>query len=119
MPHTIVTDTETIEQIIQDAVEGVLMTRVPDALREAQKPEWMRPEQVEQRFGLTKRQLTYMRNNGNVEYTQRGRRILYKVESIEAWIEAGRVTPKNPPQDMNASSNEGTHTTNKKSPDRG
>lgn len=118
MPHTIVTDTETLHEILEDAVEGVITTRLGDALREAQKPEWMRPEQVEQRFGLTKRQLTYMRNNGNVEYTQRGRRILYRVESIEAWIEAGRVTPKNPPQDVNASSNEGMHT-NKKSPDRG
>ena len=76
MPNTTVTDT--LHEILEDAVEGML-TR----LGEAQTPVWMRPEQVEQRFVLTKRQLTYMRSRGNVEHMQRRGRLSYEASSTE------------------------------------
>jgi hypothetical protein len=81
MPHTIVTDT--LHKILEDAVEGVITSRLGKALRGPQTPVWMRPEQVEQRFGLTKRQLTYMRSRGNAEHTQRRTRLSYEASSTE------------------------------------
>ena len=93
----IVTDPDTLRQAVSEAVEQVLLSKVPNAIREAKKPEWARKEYVKERFGWTDRQLTYLRNQGRVEYTQHGRRILYHVPSLERYIEKGRVKPRNGP----------------------
>jgi hypothetical protein len=93
----IVTDRETLESAVTDAVRRVMLGAVPAVLREADKPEWMSRDQVCETYGLTPRQLTYMRNNGRIEYTQHGRRILYNRESIEHWIEEGRVKARSGP----------------------
>ena len=89
----IVTDPDTLHQALSEAVEQVLLDKVPDAIREANQPEWLSRESVCKRYDLTPRQLTYMRNKGRVEYTQHGRRILYNRASLETWIDEGRVYP--------------------------
>lgn len=93
----IVTDRETLETTVANVIARVMMERVPDVLREAEKPEWMSRDQVCQTYGLTPRQLTYMRNNGRITYTQHGRRILYERQSLEEWIEEGRVKARSGP----------------------
>lgn len=90
----IVTDRESLNSAVTDAVRKAMLQTVPDAVREATAPEWLSREEVCERYGLTPRQLTYMRNQRSVEFTQHGRRILYSRESLEAWIDAGRVRPK-------------------------
>ena len=75
-----------------------MLNTVPDALREATAPEWLGRDEACQRYGLTPRQLTYMRTNRSIEFTQHGRRILYNRESLERWIDEGRVTPQREPQ---------------------
>jgi len=87
----IVTDRQTLEETVAEVVQRVVLERVPDAIREANQPEWLSRESVCERYDLTPRQLTYMRNNGRVEYTQHGRRILYNRESLDQWIDEGRV----------------------------
>lgn len=93
----IVTDRETLESTLADVVRRVMLRSVPDVLREAEKPEWMSRDQACETYGLTPRQLTYMRNNGRITYTQHGRRILYERESLEKWIEEGRVKARSGP----------------------
>ena len=94
MPEPIiVTDRQTLESTVENVVQRVMLQRVPDAIREANQPEWLSRESVCKRYDLTPRQLTYMRNKGRVEYTQHGRRILYNRASLETWIDEGRVYP--------------------------
>ena len=68
-----------------------MLQHVPDALREADKAEWLHPDTVKERYGLTNRQLQYLRDNERVTYSQHGRRIWYQRESIEAYFDEGRV----------------------------
>lgn len=89
----IVTDRETLNQTVAEAVREAMLNTVPAALREASAPEWLSRDEVCERYGLTPRQLTYMRTNRSVEFSQHGRRILYCRESLEEWIDNGRVTP--------------------------
>lgn len=89
----IVTDSETLNSAVAEAVREAMLATVPDAVREATAPEWLSREEVVERYGITSRQLTYMRSKRSIEYTQHGRRILYKRESLEEWIEEGRVEP--------------------------
>ncbi len=90
----IVTDAETLRATIDAAVQQAIAQQVPAAIQEANAPDWLTGTAVEQRYGLSANQLTYMRGKASVEYTQHGRRILYKRESVERWIDEGRVTPK-------------------------
>lgn len=91
----VVTEPESLREIVGRAVERAMIEHVPDAIREASAPEWMGRDAVCERYGLTPRQLTYMRDKNAVEYTQHGRRILYNRESLEGWIEEGRVKTRN------------------------
>lgn len=90
----IVTDDKTINAVVERAVKKAMLQTVPEAVREATAPEWLSREEVCERYGLTSRQLTYMRSKRSVEFSQHGRRILYNRESLENWIEEGRVTTK-------------------------
>lgn len=99
MPDTpvIVTDRATLEDVIESAVDERLSERLPEALEEAQKPEWAQKEYVKNRFGWTDRQLQYLRDNNRIEYSKRGRRILYHVPSLEEYLDKGRVRPSSGP----------------------
>lgn len=89
----IVTDRDSLHTAVAEAVRKAMLETVPDAVREATAPKWLSREEVCDRYGLTPRQLTYMRSQRSVEYTQHGRRILYSRASLEEWIDEGRVRP--------------------------
>ena len=91
----IVTEREQIEEAVSNAVRRTMLATVPNAIREANTPEWLGRDEVCQRYGLTPRQLTYMRGQRSIEFTQHGRRILYNRKSLERWIDEGRVESKN------------------------
>jgi len=99
MPDTpvIVTDEQTLRETVQEAVDARLEARLPEALEEAQRQEWAGKEYVKERFGWTDRQLQYLRNEGRIDYSKRGRRILYHVPSLEEYLEKGRVRPSSGP----------------------
>ncbi|TQE99007.1 MAG: helix-turn-helix domain-containing protein [Spiribacter salinus] len=90
----IVTEEEKINSAVAKAVRQAMLETLPAAVREATAPEWLSREEVVERYGITSRQLTYMRSKRSIEYTQHGRRILYRRASLEEWIDEGRVTPK-------------------------
>ena len=91
----IVTEENMLNRAVAEAVQQAMLQTVPDALREATAPEWLGRDEVCQRYGLTPRQLTYMRGQRSIEFTQHGRRILYNRKSLERWIDEGRVESKN------------------------
>lgn len=99
MPDTpvIVTDEQTLREAIEEAVDARLQERLPEALEEATRQEWAGKEYVKDRFGWTDRQLQYLRDEGRIEYSKRGRRIMYHVPSLEEYLEKGRVRPKSGP----------------------
>lgn len=92
--HIIVTDRDSLERAVAKAVRRVIAEVVTEAVREAHAPEWLSREEVCERYGLTARQLTYMRTKRSVEFSQHGRRILYSRDSLEQWIDEGRVNTK-------------------------
>jgi hypothetical protein len=87
----IVADEETLREALTDAIRESMIEHVPDAIKEAQKAKWLHRDDVKQRYGLTDRQLQYLRDENKITYSQRGRRIWYLRESVEAYFEEGRV----------------------------
>lgn len=99
MPDTpvIVTDEQTLRETIREAVDDRLAERLADALEEARKPEWGSKEYVKDKFGYSDRQLQYLRNKGRIEYSKRGRKIMYNIPALERYLEKGRVRPSSGP----------------------
>lgn len=94
MPDTddiIVADRETLSDALTETIRESMLKHVPDAIKEAQKAKWLHRDDVKQRYGLTDRQLQYLRDENKVTYSQRGRRIWYLRESVEEYFEEGRV----------------------------
>lgn len=90
----IVADGDILRDALTDAIRESMLEHVPDAIKEAQKAKWLHRDDVKQRYGLTDRQLQYLRDENKITYSQRGRRIWYLRESVEEYFEEGRVDAK-------------------------
>jgi hypothetical protein len=90
-PEIIVAERDALQEAVADVVRTVMLEDAPAALREAMKSKWLHRDEAKDRYGLTDRQLQYLRDNQKVTYTQRGRRIWYLRESLEDYFEEGRV----------------------------
>lgn len=90
----IVADGDILRDALTDAIRESMLEHVPDAIKEAQKAKWLHRDDVKQRYGLTDRQLQYLRDENKITYSQRGRRIWYLRESVEDYFEEGRVDAK-------------------------
>lgn len=93
----IVTDEQTLRSTIEEVLDARLQERLPEALEEANRQEWGDKEYVKDRFGYSDRQLQYLRDHDRVEYSKRGRKILYHIPSLEEYLEKGRVRPSSGP----------------------
>jgi len=93
MPDTpiVVAEGDTLRDAVADVVRDAMVDAVPDAIQEAQKSKWLHRDEVKDQYGLTDRQLQYLRDEKEVTYTQRGRRIWYLRKSVEKYFEEGRV----------------------------
>jgi len=93
MPKTpiVVAEGDTLRDAVAEVVRDAMVDAVPDAIQEAQKSKWLHRDEVKDQYGLTDRQLQYLRDENKVTYTQRGRRIWYLRESVEQYFEEGRV----------------------------
>lgn len=91
----VVAESETLRDAVADVVRETMIEAVPEAIQEAQKSKWLHRDEVKDQYGLTDRQLQYLRDNKKVTYSQRGRRIWYLRESVEKYFEEGRVNAEN------------------------
>lgn len=87
----VVTGRDEIRNIIEEVVQHQVLESAPRALREALKSKWLHRDEVKEKYGLTDRQLQYLRDEKKVTYSQHGRRIWYLRESVEEYFEEGRV----------------------------
>jgi 5-bromo-4-chloroindolyl phosphate hydrolysis protein len=92
----VVVESETLRDTVADVIRDVMVDAVPDAIQEAKKAKWLHRDEVKEEYGLTDRQLQYLRDENRVTYSQHGRRIWYLRESIEEYFEEGRVDAEEP-----------------------
>ena len=91
MSDVIVAEPDELESTLEKVVKRIMLNHVPEAMRKADLPEWLSREQAKDRYGLTNRQLTYLRQKRRVEYSKHGRQIFYNRESMDAYFEEGKV----------------------------
>ncbi|MCS4174574.1 hypothetical protein [Salinibacter ruber] len=87
----LVTERDEIRNVIAEVVRREVVKNAPEALREVLKSKWLHRNEVKDKYGMTDRQLQYLRDNNEITYSQHGRRIWYLRKSVEEYFEEGRV----------------------------
>lgn len=79
------------EEILVRTVDKVLANRIPQIMRQANRKEYLTTGEVEELTGLSSRAQKYHRDCRNLSYSQEGRKIIYRTEDVEKFIEDRRV----------------------------
>lgn len=89
----ILTDTETLARLIQEATERALRDQLPPLVREATRKSWLTKDEVRSLTGWSERTLQHLRDSRQIPFAQHGRKILYPTAGIEAFLAKHRVLP--------------------------
>ncbi len=79
------------EEILVRTVDKVLVNRIPQIMRQANRKEYLTTGEVEELTGLSSRAQKYHRDEGNLPYSQEGRKIVYRTIDVESFLDARRV----------------------------
>lgn len=82
---------EEFRKLLNETVDKVLARRIPQIMRQANRKEYLTTAELEELTGMTSRTQKYHRDAGNLSYSQEGRRILYKTEDVERFIDERRI----------------------------
>ena len=80
-----------IRQIFAEELEAILTRRIPAIVRQANRKEYLTTSEVEELTGLSSRLQAYHRTEGNLPFSQEGRKIIYKTCDVERFIEERRI----------------------------
>lgn len=87
----ILTDQDTLQQIVSAAVQRAVLESLPDAIKSSNRGKWLHRDEAKSEYGLTDRQLQYLRDKERIVYSQHDRRIWYLRTSLEDYFDEGRV----------------------------
>ena len=82
---------EEFKEIISDTVDSILSRRIPQIIRQANSKSFLTTKDVEKLTGMSSRMQKYHRDAGNLSFSQDGRKIIYRTEDVERFIEERRI----------------------------
>ena len=77
--------------IVNEAVRELLEQALPTLIRKAKRKEWLTTEELMELTGWSRRTLQYLRDKRRIPFSQEGRRILYKTEDVEAYLQSNKI----------------------------
>ena len=87
------TPEEHSEQIDQ-AVEKAVLKHVPRLIRQAVRKEYLTVDELSELTGWSRRTIQYLRDSRQLPFYQDGRRILFRTDEIEKYLESKKVTAR-------------------------
>jgi hypothetical protein len=92
MNHDIFIPTEKkFRQILEDTVESILDQRIPKIIRRANRKEVLTTSELKELTGMSFRMQKYHRDQGNLPFSKSGRKIFYRTEDVEKFMEERRI----------------------------
>jgi|AntRauTorckE6833_2_1112554.scaffolds.fasta_scaffold02124_2 hypothetical protein len=79
------------EEIIERKTASVLKSLIPKIIRQANRKEYLTTSEVQELTGMSSRMQKYHRDEGNLPYSQEGRKIIYRTVDVEKFIEKRRI----------------------------
>lgn len=88
----VVTTSEELQQLIENAVQRSLKSLIPAFIQEISMKPYLTRDEVLNLTGWSLRTLNYKRSKRQIPFIQHGRKILYPTADFLAFLETGRVS---------------------------
>jgi excisionase family DNA binding protein len=82
---------EDLEEIISRVTKETVNEVLPEAIRKATRKEWLTTDEVMEMLQCSRRHVQYLRDSGQLKYSQNGRTIRYHIEDVEAFLNSHKV----------------------------
>jgi excisionase family DNA binding protein len=80
-----------LQQIVEKAVEEAIVRSLPEAIRGAIMKEFFTVDELASYTGWSRRTIQYLRDTRRLPFYQDGKRIFFKYDEIEAYLQSKRV----------------------------
>lgn len=82
------------KQILSETVESLLERWVPQIIRRANQKEYLTTAEFKELTGCSYPVQHYLRSEKKISYSQEGRKIFYRTEDVEKFMEERRISSK-------------------------
>ena len=80
-----------MKELIRETVKETLSETLPQAIRKGTRPEWITTNDVMEMLQVSRRHVQYLRDSGQLPYSQHNRTIRYRIEDVEKMLNNGMV----------------------------
>jgi excisionase family DNA binding protein len=80
-----------LKKIVSDAVEQSIEKHIPGAIRAAIKKPYLSVYELMQLSGWSRRTIQHLRDSRQLPFYQDGRRIIFKTDDIEKYLESRKI----------------------------
>lgn len=87
------TSKEELKETVSKAVKEFCKQELPSILRKASRKEWINTDELMELTGWSRRTIQYLRDKKRIPFSQEGRRILYPMDGIEAYLKENQIDP--------------------------
>lgn len=83
-----------LEQLITKAVQRTIEEALPSAIRKATRKKWLNTDEVMKLLQCSRRHVQYLRDSGQLPFTQNGRTIRYDIDEVESFLNNHKVSSR-------------------------
>ncbi|WP_421773055.1 helix-turn-helix domain-containing protein [Gracilimonas sp.] len=91
--NTYIATKQELSDIVFEAVKDLFQKELPELLRKAKRKPWMNTEELIDLTGWSRRTIQYLRDERRIPFSQEGRKILYKTDEIEEYLNDNKIDP--------------------------
>ena len=89
--HAYIPTKSDLEKIVDRAVKKAVQESLPSAIRKGTRKQWLRTSEVMEILNLSRRSIQNLRDSKKLPYSQNGRKILYNIDEVLAYLDRGKV----------------------------
>ena len=86
-----VPDPADLRALVRAAVADALEEALPRVIRDASLPTFMTKTEAADFLGFSPRKVDRLRDSGDLPYTRRGRRVMFRTEDLRRYLNEGYV----------------------------
>lgn len=88
---TFIPSKQELESIVSRCVKKAIKEILPTAIQKGTRKQWLRTDEVMQMLQCSRRHVQYLRDSGQLAFTQNARTIRYHVNDVEAFLNRTKV----------------------------
>lgn len=87
----IVTSEDKILSLLKASLKDILHEELPQVIKKAQRKDFLSLEELQELTGFSYGKIRYLRESGQLEYTQSGKSIIYPTDAVYKYLEDNRI----------------------------